>query len=105
MTGVQAIQMAGTISSLADPYVKSMEGTDLSGSEKAAAVKGMVRVLVFGASTLSPDVANLMQGVSITQLDAMVDLAIAGLVVLYKAAGIFVSKVEAQFHHAAPATA
>lgn len=100
MTGVEAIQMAGTISQLADPYVKSMEGTDLSGSEKAAAVKGMVRILVFGASTLSPDVGNLMKGVSVTQLDSMVDVAIAGLVVLYKAAGIFIGKVEAAFHHA-----
>lgn len=94
MTGLEALQMAGTISQMADPYVKSMEGTDLSGDEKHAAVKGMVRVLIFGASTLSPAVASLMGGVSVAQVDAMIDVAIAGLVEMYNLAKIFVNAIK-----------
>lgn len=106
MTGLEAIQMAATVSQMADPYVKSMEGTDLNGDEKHAAVKGMVRLLVFGASTLSPDVGNLLKGVSVTQMDAMIDVAIAGLVELYNVAGIFADKIKKAIgHHTAAAAA
>lgn len=95
MTGAEALQVTGILSQLADPYVKSMEGTSLSGSEKAAAVKGIVRVLVFASKTLSPAAASLFTGVSVEQVDAIVDVAIAALVALYKTAGIFVSRVKA----------
>lgn len=98
MTGTEALQVAAQISTMADPWVLKMEGTDLSGEEKHAAVKGMVRMLIFGASTLSPAVATLMGGVSVQQVDAMIDVAIAGLIMMYNAAKIFVAKIKQQMH-------
>lgn len=94
MTGTEAIKVSAVLAEMADPWVKKMEVLDLSGQEKAAAVKGMVRVLVFGASTLSPAVSTLFAGVSVTQVDAMIDVAIAALVAMYKAVGLFISRVK-----------
>lgn len=94
MNAADAIKISAILSEAANPYVLAMEKTTLGSSEKAAAVKGMVRVLVFAANSLSPAVATLFTGISVQQVDAMVDAIIAGLVAMYKLAGVFVSKVK-----------
>ncbi|HZR80375.1 MAG TPA: hypothetical protein VFD92_04685 [Candidatus Binatia bacterium] len=96
MEATDAIKVAAALAPIVSQFVKEVEHTDASSEEKKAAVMGLTETVYRGAQALGTlDGVKELRGVDFSTLAPLFAILVDGVVALFKAVRIFVSKRKA----------